>query len=184
MESWISDNGLLQNVDPLPQWAVLQLMQMWGMSRFVDDNTCSGVLLDTSSDCSLSVPDLPDWLSCSVPSVCNGIECCVDLPRLNKSVTVALKMENCRNALQLKFGEQTTKIKLNQFVYDEDHTFSLFGIVNIMYKIVDLEDQYKVDLNMSVCYADIHPCDYEIILWTDTLINKNMCELDAGFLDS
>ncbi|CAG2251944.1 unnamed protein product [Mytilus edulis] len=184
LDSWISENGLSQNVDLLPQWAVLQLMQLWGISRFVEDNTCSGDLLDTSSDCNFSAPDLPVWLSCSMPSSCNGIECCVDLPSLNKSVAVTLKIENCRNTLQLQVGQQTTKIKLNQFVFDKDHTFSLFGIVNIMYRIVDLDDQYKVDLNMSICYADTYPCDYNMILWTDTLINKTMCELSAGFLDS
>ncbi|XP_076076023.1 uncharacterized protein LOC143046845 [Mytilus galloprovincialis] len=184
MESWMSDNGLLQNVDPLPQWAVLQLIQMWGISRFVADNTCSDVLLDTSSDCSLSVPVLPDWLFCSIPSACNGIECCVDLPRLNKSVAVSIKIESCRNTLQLQIGQLITKIKLNQFVFDKDHTFSLFGVVKIIYKIVDIGNQYQVDLNMSVCYSDAQLCDYNIQLWTDTLMNESNCDLAAGFLDS
>ena len=41
--SWISENDILQNVDPLPQWAVLQLMQMWGITRFISDQKCSNV---------------------------------------------------------------------------------------------------------------------------------------------
>jgi hypothetical protein len=41
--SWISENDILQNVDPLPQWAVLQLMQMWEISRFISDQKCSNV---------------------------------------------------------------------------------------------------------------------------------------------
>ncbi|VDI79784.1 Hypothetical predicted protein [Mytilus galloprovincialis] len=186
LDNWITENDLPSNVDPLPQWAVLQLMQMWGISRFVSDSACSSLQKDTSSDCSFSVPDLPDWLSCSVPSYCNGIEFCVDLPSLNKSVAVTLKIENCRNTLQLQIGQQTTKTKLNRFEFDKDHTFSLFGIVKILYEIKtsEIENQYGVDLNVSVCYSDTQPCDYNVQLLSDTVINGSTCDRTLGFLNS
>lgn len=72
------------------------------------------------------------------------------------------------------FVLKTCKMPISKWKY---HIF-------FRYRIVDLDDQYKVDLNMSICYADTYPCDYNMILWTDTLINKTMCELSAGFLDS
>ncbi|CAC5375019.1 unnamed protein product [Mytilus coruscus] len=276
MGNWITENDLSSNVDLLPQWAVLQLMQMWGISRFVSDSACSTLQKETSSDCILSVPDLPDWLFCSVPSVCNGIECCVDLPSLNKSVAVALRIENCRNTLQLQIGEQTTKIKLNTFEFDKNHSFSLFGIVKVIHNTTDrinlqhltppknshsttdrinlqhltppkkqsqynrqnqpttpdsskkqsqqnrqnqpttpdsskkqsqhnrqnqpttpdsskkqyeinaleIKNQYGIDLNISVCYSDTLQCDYNVQLWSDTVINGSGCELASGFLSS
>lgn len=52
------------------------------------------------------------------------------------------------------------------------------------YKIVDIGNQYQVDLNMSVCYSEAQLCDYNIQLWTDTLMNESNCDLAAGCLDS
>jgi hypothetical protein len=69
------------------------------------------------SERGIHLPDLPSWVTCSVTSTCNSIECCVDLPRLNKSVTVGMVIENCRNTLLLNIGHQRTKIKLNEFQF-------------------------------------------------------------------
>ena len=75
--------------------------------------TCTHIF----SGCGIHLQDLPSWITCSVTSTCNSIECCVDLPRLNKSVTVGMVIENCRNTLLLNIGHQRTKIKLNEFQF-------------------------------------------------------------------
>jgi hypothetical protein len=45
------------------------------------------------------------WMTCSVTSLCDGIVCCVDLPRIEKSVPVVLQVEDCRNTLHLQIGK-------------------------------------------------------------------------------
>ena len=54
-------------------------------------------------------------MTCSVTSSCDGIVCCVDLPRIEKSVPVVLQVEDCRNTLHLQIGKLKTKLKLNNF---------------------------------------------------------------------
>jgi hypothetical protein len=53
LDSWISKNNLPQNLDPLPQWAVERLMQKWGVSQFITDQSCTDIYtefkIDTSS---------------------------------------------------------------------------------------------------------------------------------------
>lgn len=66
--------------------------------------------------CDIFVPsNLPDWISCSVPASCNGLECCIDLPKLNKSVAIRFDVDKCRNSINLQIGKQKTKLKLTDY---------------------------------------------------------------------
>ncbi|CAC5401975.1 unnamed protein product [Mytilus coruscus] len=189
LESWLSSNSLPVNMDLLPQWSVEYLLQEWGIRKFVTDQTCSEIFtdfdIDNTAGCSLVLPVLPSWMICSVTSTCDGVICCITLPKINKTIPVALQIEDCRNAMHLQIGKLQTKMKLTDLDYGNIKPFSLSGIVNMMYTVQKLKDdhQYIVDLSLSVCYTDKIPCDYEVSLLTSNIISFGSCEISAGFLN-
>jgi hypothetical protein len=52
------------------------------------------------------------------------------------------------------------------------------------YILQSYTEGYSVDMNISVCYTDTNTCEYHLSVLTDTIINANICDLAADFLDT
>lgn len=48
---------------------------------------------------------------------CKSVECCVNLPVLNTSVTTVFRIDECRNNLRLEIGNLVHSFKLSEILY-------------------------------------------------------------------
>lgn len=55
--------------------------------------------------------------SCSVSKDCTSVECCVNLPVLNISVTIMFRINECRNNLRLGIDNLVHNFKLSEILY-------------------------------------------------------------------
>ncbi|CAC5409208.1 unnamed protein product [Mytilus coruscus] len=195
LENFLSSKGLSPKLSEVPTEVLLQLSNKLGIASFYVANQCNRV--DTpyipnkdgwNNDCDTltsDLPLLPGTTVCHIQETCTLVSCCFSVDKIGQSFQASVDIDPCRSLLTVTIEKFRLQKNLLDFQWGTPVEMWLFGLLRLEYKIMDLDDdQYKVDMNMSICYTDTHPCDYSIHLWTDTQINKTMCELAAGFLDS
>ena len=72
-----------------------------------------------------------DTIVCSIPTDCNGVHCCVDVPQLATSLEYKMIVDTCGNKLRLKVDKLETDIPLHDYDFESSGKFSLYGLAEI-----------------------------------------------------
>ncbi|XP_046562947.1 uncharacterized protein LOC124271840 [Haliotis rubra] len=152
-----SQGGAL--TDRLADALVDKLMETLGVSGYLLDPQCSMSGRGTngwSSDCPrpVSLPTLPDSLSCSLPDHCTGIDCCLNVPLISRNVHFKVDLDMCKMTLTLAIEKLEFSRLLFNYQWGTPDSFNLKRIFRADYVIDNLEGekQFLVSLNISACF--------------------------------
>ncbi|XP_076086791.1 uncharacterized protein LOC143057371 [Mytilus galloprovincialis] len=195
-DTWLASKDLSSTTIPLPEWAATQLVEELGVAKYVSTTECydlkspfieadaeNGWKNDCVNVTNTHVFDSgTSRLVCSIPVGCNGATCCMDIPRLNRSLEVSMLIEPCTNKLLLKIDKMENDLLLSDVTFGVHYKFSLYGIINIEYTIreVDFEDQYEVNMTLTVCF-DSTTCEIEHPVFINTILIKEVCNWTSEF---
>ncbi|VDI40562.1 Hypothetical predicted protein [Mytilus galloprovincialis] len=194
--TWLASKDLPSTTIPLPEWAATQLVEELGVAKYVSTTECYDLkspFIEADSvngwknDC-VNVTNTHVFdsgtsrLVCSIPVGCSGATCCMDIPRLNRSLEVSMLIEPCTNKLLLKIDKMENDLLLSDVTFGVHYKFSLYGIINIEYTIreVDFEDQYEVNMTLTVCF-DSTTCEIEHPVFINTILIKEVCNWTSEF---
>ncbi|VDH95761.1 ATP-dependent RNA helicase TDRD9 [Mytilus galloprovincialis] len=195
-DTWLASKDLPSTTIPLPEWAATQLVEELGVAKYVSTTTCydlkspfieADAVNGWKNDC-VNVTNTQVFdsgtsrLVCSIPVGCSGATCCMDIPRLNRSLEVSMLIEPCTNKLLLKIDKMENDLLLSDVTFGVHYKFSLYGIINIEYTIreVDFEDQYEVNMTLTVCF-DSTTCEIEHPVFINTILIKEVCNWTSEF---
>ncbi|XP_052083599.1 uncharacterized protein LOC127720898 [Mytilus californianus] len=188
LAAWLEGKSLPKSSESLPVWAEFQLKQDLKIDQFLKENPCNLKSYNENECQSADMKVLPEdknsSFSCIVSKDCKSVECCVNLPVLNTSVTPVFSIEECRNILILEIDNLVHNLKLSEILYGNHYTFGLLGIVKLDY-IIDTPspDTFSLNLNISVCMEPNNDCEFEIVIFNDTVVNRQNCDQAPGFLN-
>ncbi|XP_063408919.1 uncharacterized protein LOC134692400 [Mytilus trossulus] len=188
LAAWIKQKDLSKSIESLPVWAEVQLKQDLKIDQFLRENTCNLKSYNEnecqSADMKVYPVDKNSSFSCSVSKDCTSVECCVNLPVLNMSISTVFRINECRNNLRLEIDNLIHNFKLSEILYGTHYTFGLLGIVKLDY-IIDTPttDTFNFNLNISVCMEPNNDCEFEIEIFKDVVVDQQSCDQAPGFLD-
>jgi hypothetical protein len=64
----------------------------------------------------VSLPALPGEVSCYIPDYCTGIDCCVDMPVVNRALNIYVLLDACNYTLSI--GIEKWSFNLSLLDYD------------------------------------------------------------------
>ncbi|VDI06314.1 Hypothetical predicted protein [Mytilus galloprovincialis] len=192
LTSWMQ-NVNLPSGQQLSRIMASKLFEQLGIGSLMEENSCqrSGAKYSPAvdgwkKDCPLNVPMTPLKIpaTCLIPSHCTAVDCCVDVDLLGRSLHAYVDLDTCNN--QFSVGIEKLKldpVSLIDYKFGTTNHFNLKGAVRVTYKIDDLqvERQYRVSLNISVCFESSGSCLYDFELFNNALVPKILCDWELGF---
>ncbi|OPL21124.1 hypothetical protein AM593_07886, partial [Mytilus galloprovincialis] len=199
--SWLSSVGLPASTSPLPEWARLQLIDDLDVNNYFSlEDTCYNVTTPFmtatatngfNNECGTIAHNTftsADTIVCSIPTDCNGVRCCVDVPQLATSLEYKMIVDTCGNRLRLKVDKLETDISLHDYDFESSGKFSLYGLAEINYQVSNLllSNQYEVTMSIKFCLnGDTSlACDQEYTIFNATVFDKESCNYNTSFKDS
>lgn len=55
-----------------------------------------------------------DGLICSIDASCSGVSCCMNIPRLNRSLEVSMVIEPCSNRFTIAIDQMVSQVLLSE----------------------------------------------------------------------
>jgi hypothetical protein len=76
-------------------------------------------LIKSFSECAsdIDVPTLSSPISCAVPDICTGFQCCVDVDILKRSFEVKVELDVCQYQIEIELEKMYISVPLNEFEY-------------------------------------------------------------------
>ncbi|XP_063408925.1 uncharacterized protein LOC134692405 [Mytilus trossulus] len=188
LDAWLDEKSLPKSTESLPLWAEVQLKQDLNIDKFLKPQSCSHTLA-SSNDCGSAIikvvpTDRHDRFSCRLSLDCTSVECCINLPILDTSVSIVFEINECRNNLRLQIDNLKQDLKLSDVLYGQKNIFGLFGIVTLEYILdKDSPETFSLHLDINVCFEPDN-CELEIEIFNETTVNRQHCDQAPGFLNS
>ncbi|VDI43606.1 Hypothetical predicted protein [Mytilus galloprovincialis] len=191
-----AENSILGEVKGL---LLTKLLEGLGISAYLEEVQCSrslppyvsftdGWTSNCSSSKMKSLPPLSGPVSCHLMETCTGIQCCIDVEQLTRSISAYMVLDTCSYSFEIGIEKLTYKKSLLEFEFDQKQSFSLFNILNIDYSIDDLKSQglLLVNLDVSVCFESHGSCEFKVSVFKDVSLPKPLCNwqnstFDLGF---
>lgn len=84
-------------------------------------------------DCpaNLQMGTLPSFVSCHIQDYCTGIQCCVDVELIGKSLTIYAFLNACDYKLEIGIEKFNLNVTLLDYKWGKIEEFSLFGVLRI-----------------------------------------------------
>ncbi|XP_063420822.1 uncharacterized protein LOC134706043 [Mytilus trossulus] len=176
----------------LPGFAVDLLFHQLGISGYLQDPKCAKSIYCTNiqgwntSECSadISVPTLPVYASCRLPSYCTGLQCCVEVSLLQTTFETHVFLDAC--AYKLSIGIENLVINESLFDYTLNtwKTISLGNLFRLKFRIeeITVEKIYLFDAKISVCFETYGDCIYNFDILDSVRIPKQPCSWSNRFV--
>ncbi|XP_071131855.1 uncharacterized protein [Mytilus edulis] len=164
LQTFLTDNAVVGNAESLDLY---KLMDELGVTSELKDAQCSrsvspyspidsnGWNIGCEKTLPFSLPSVPNTMSCHLTDTCTGIDCCIDVEQISRSINVYIKLDACNYKLTAGIEKLTFDVPLLNYEFGQKQSFRLMNIFRIDYSILDLsmEKQFVVDMAVSVCYC-------------------------------
>ncbi|KAK3102203.1 hypothetical protein FSP39_009587 [Pinctada imbricata] len=116
--------------------------------------------------------------TCHLRDSCIAVDCCMDSSIINQPIRASLVLDACNNTLKVSIEKLNFEISLFDYVMGSTQTFALYGVVSVEYSIYDLtvEGAFVVTMKLKVCYDKFAACEFDMNVFTDTLLHKPQCD--------
>ncbi|XP_071145134.1 uncharacterized protein [Mytilus edulis] len=178
----------------LPEYTVDLLFHQLGMSGYLKDPGCIQSTNNPKSfgwntlACSenISLPHLPDYVSCHLSNYCTGLQCCMMVPLLQRTFETHVLLDACAYKLSIVIEKLVINESLFDYTFNTWKTISLGNMIRLEYKITDFPGMslYYIDMEFKVCLNDGGPCAFEATIFSNTELPMVHCHMSKGFLDS
>lgn len=71
---------------------------------------------------------IPDMMSCSIPSHCTAINCCIDVPFIGRSLYISVDLDACSNRLTVTIEKFAKHIQLFDYEWGTWQKFDIKGV--------------------------------------------------------
>ncbi|KAL3873935.1 hypothetical protein ACJMK2_037012, partial [Sinanodonta woodiana] len=191
LQSWYKQNGLGLS-QQLDSYMVSRLLEETGIAEYMRSVQCThnappflGGSDGWNKECpfDLQLVPLHNGLSCHIPTSCTGVDCCVDVDLIGRSIRTFVLIDPCDNKMAIGIEKLVANHSLSDYRFGQVEHFWLKGIFRIDFKIFDLktEGMYLVNLNISVCFEARNSCNVGFPIMTNTKLTKRQCQLNEGF---
>ncbi|VDH92137.1 Hypothetical predicted protein [Mytilus galloprovincialis] len=188
---WLEKQGVIIT-KTLQQFTVDLLFHQLGISGYLKDPGCVHSSYNTNHfgwdtlACSenISLSHLPVYASCRLSSYCTGLQCCMEVPLLQRSFETHVLLDAC--AYKLSIGIE--KLVINESLFDYTlntwKTVSLGNMVRLEFKIEEIrvEKIYLFDAKISVCFETYGDCRYKFDIMDGVKIPKQPCSWSDDFV--
>ncbi|XP_052806223.1 uncharacterized protein LOC128235441 [Mya arenaria] len=183
LSSWLSEHSLDINGDVLESFVVEKLLNDLGIAKYLRQNQCNigtTPFLDAwNNDCpkEIQARTLPSFMSCHIVDYCTGIECCIDVSVIQRSLRAYIFLNACDYKLEIGIENYALNISLLSYSWGKWDEFSLLGIFRIRYRIINLEAEkrYVVDLKMALCIQS-NTCEEDVVVLKEADLPKPGCD--------
>ncbi|XP_048250793.1 uncharacterized protein LOC124111176 [Haliotis rufescens] len=182
--NWLSQQNI--GMGSLTSLLRSQLAEALGISQYLLEPMCNkqaGIYKADSNGWNmacprnLTLPSLPDSLSCHIPDYCTGLDCCVTAAGIGMSFNAKILLNTCDYVLTVGIENLVFKTALFNYKWGEWEQFNLNGVVRIEFKIDDLKGERKflVSLNVSLCFEAESTCLLSVPIITEAKFPKILC---------
>ncbi|VDI08519.1 Hypothetical predicted protein [Mytilus galloprovincialis] len=196
IDNWMSDKGLSSSLKQLPPILTSQLLEDLDLADYLLNPSCdqSADKYKTdhnhgwNSECATNVtlPDLPDSITCHLDNTCTGFSCCADIEFIDRNVNIFLTIDPCNYKLNIGIEKYQFEFFLMDFEFGIEKKFHIGKVIEVRYKITDFPGMslYYIDMEFKVCLNDGGPCAFEATIFSNTELPMVHCHMSKGFLDS
>ncbi|XP_046562951.1 uncharacterized protein LOC124271844 [Haliotis rubra] len=188
LKKWLSDVKLPSG-KKLATVAVSQLLDVLGVAGFLTDPQCNrtlapydGAVGDWKKDCpaSLTLPTLPDSVTCHLSDPCGSIQCCIDVDFIGRSFNVQVGIDPCTYTFTMGIEKLVFTRILSNYKWGNVEHFSLKNVIRVDFMIDDLfgEKKFLINLNISVCFEE-DSCLISFPALKNVKIPKLVCDWDS-----
>eukprot|EP00105_Crassostrea_gigas_P044414 XP_019928562.1 PREDICTED: uncharacterized protein LOC105342368 [Crassostrea gigas] len=138
-------------------------------------------------DCPLDVGNMTELsdvlpISCHLMSHCTGVECCLDLhDPLQQTIYFFLDLDFCLQTLRVGVETLVYEKTLFSYQYGVKDEFSLMDIIQIQYKIDDVDrSNLELTAKIKICLEE-NTCLYESTLFDKHILPKPGCNWNLNF---
>ncbi|XP_063431651.1 uncharacterized protein LOC134714342 [Mytilus trossulus] len=190
--SYMSELDVNTNVNQLPSWAVDLLMEELGISGFQKDPQCdlssySGALSNgwNSTACGelITLPQLPAYTRCRLPSYCTGAQCCSNIGYLGRKLEAFVLVDPCSYSVSIGLEKRNINVTLLEFTQGSWQTVTLGNLLRLQYKAEELtaEKVYLLYMTISICFETVGDCRYTYTVFDGVKIPKQPCDWTGGY---
>ncbi|XP_052071171.1 uncharacterized protein LOC127709609 [Mytilus californianus] len=191
LQKFLSDNDVVDNAAGL---ILDKLLEELGITSELKDTQCNRALspytpVDSNGwniGCEKTLPyilpAIPNTMSCHLTDTCTGIDCCIDVDQISRSINVYIKLDACNYKLTAGIEKLTFDVPLLNYEFGQKQSFRLKNIFRIDYSIIDLsmEKQFVVDMDVSVCFEANSPCVFTSTVMNSARLPKPICDLRSN----
>ncbi|KAL3873866.1 hypothetical protein ACJMK2_036950, partial [Sinanodonta woodiana] len=193
LQAWLQENGL-HVYQTLTFLDISKLLEKMGISYLLNDHKCDRQQVpfvpqsdgwNSSCPYDVKLPSLPSGVACHIPSLCTGVQCCVDVEFLNRSFNAFLLLDSCNYKLTVGIEKLNFTKHLFDYSWGKQDQFWLFGAVRLDYTIINIasEAKFLVNLTLSVCFEANDSCSKTIPIFRNALLPKVACDWSLDFIN-
>ncbi|KAL5013968.1 hypothetical protein ScPMuIL_008238, partial [Solemya velum] len=184
-------NGI-SSTEPIPGYVFSQMAKQLEISRYLETPGCKHgtdpfIRLDGNwnNECaSVSLPQLTDQtdlhVACHIDDQCGRIQCCLDVVQLARTFLVYIHLDTCQNQLEVGIEKFYHRTLLTDYNYGTSNTFSLGGLVRMIYRLDDLSlKESLLFAEVEICLDADTDCELNTIL-VDNVILPKQAKQDCG----
>ncbi|WAR05120.1 hypothetical protein MAR_020489 [Mya arenaria] len=181
--NWLSQHSFNVDGEFLQTYVIEKLLHELGIAKYLRQIQCKigqTPFVDAwNNDCPMEIQTrvIPSSMACHIKDYCTGIECCIEVPVIKRSLTAYLFLNACDYKLEIGIEDYTLNISLLAYSWGQWDEFNLLGICRIRYRIINLEAEkiYIVDLQMSLCIQS-DPCEEVVDILKEAKFPKPGCD--------
>ncbi|XP_052083538.1 uncharacterized protein LOC127720830 [Mytilus californianus] len=190
--SYMSELDVNTNANKLPSWAVDLLMEELGIAGFQEDPQCelssySGAQSNgwdtTACGELITLPQLPAYTRCRLPSYCTGAQCCSNIGYLGRKLEVFVFVDPCSYSVSIGLEKRNINVTLLEFTQGSWQTVTLGNLLRLQYKAEELtaEKVYLLYMTISICFETVGDCRYSYTVFNGVKIPKQPCDWSRGY---
>ncbi|CAG2196994.1 unnamed protein product [Mytilus edulis] len=127
LQTFLTDNAVVGNAESLDLY---KLMDELGVTSELKDAQCSrsvspyspmdsnGWNIGVRRQYHFSLPSVPNTMSCHLTDTCTGIDCCIDVEQISRSINVYIKLDACNYKLTAGIEKLTLDVPLLNYEFD------------------------------------------------------------------
>ncbi|XP_062616058.1 uncharacterized protein LOC134277763, partial [Saccostrea cucullata] len=195
--SWLLDKGLsldsvLSSADATDLLSTLGIQDFLKTADQCDRSSSlySPNIKGWKNECpNTGVPSpLPSSVSCHIPQLCTGIDCCAEIGFLGgRTINVQVLMDPCEAIMSLNIEKMQYNLTLFDYDFGTTDHFTLQGAIRIDFNIQNLviQRKYLVNMNLSLCLESSNPtaCVYSAAIFRNALLPKKPCNMNLDFIN-
>ncbi|XP_067658325.1 uncharacterized protein [Haliotis asinina] len=167
-----------------------RLLAGLGVAQHMKTESCSFLGRGSngwSSSCekSVTLDSLPDSTACEMSSSCMKVDCCLDLPILEKNINYKLDLDVCKSTLNLEIENVKFQKVLFKYHWGSPDRMHLKGVFRADFIIDYFNTQKEValTLNISACFEPDKPCQFIVPVARHTKIPVPDCNTATPLQD-
>lgn len=114
-------------------------LELWIQTIKITDNKMCLLILDCPQSVQTSLSSITDRALCTVSSSCTNLQCCVNIPLLNRTFEVGMELDYSYMSLRVYVEKMTRKQSLIGYQFGREETLSVHGVFKLRFDIVGIE---------------------------------------------